>query len=329
MNVSHSIRAAGALTPFGSRARLTALFVLPFALASLASCTANRSATTYTAPRTIDASQAMVMPAPGGPMIINLIEERFSDGVEQKIILATNANTSGENYLSIRLYGPMERERQGTRGLGYKDVTAVALHNEAIRAVPGVAMKTSGLFLRNTYGPFGYAFGQNSSGDSCIYGWQQLRSTENERKNFRNTGKVQIRLRLCENGASERQLLAVMYGYTVTGTFASDQWNPFGGPKEIASAVDPNGGPIYPADAELAPAIAVAPAQPVRRKTVIVQKKVEKPVIDTSAEEEDAAKRIVDVPAPGDDNALTPGDATKGGLQVPQPDCPEGNSACN
>lgn len=334
MNVPDPIRAGRALNPTGSKAWYAAVILLPVVMGGLSACTATRSATTFSAPRTIDASQAMIMPAPGGPTVISLIEERYADGVEQKVILGTDATNTGQNYLSVRIYGPMERETQGIKRLGYKSVTSVTLTNEAIRAVPGVAMKASPLFLRNSYGPFGYAFGQTTAGDSCIYGWQQLRSSNNERQNFRNVGAIQIRLRFCENGASEKQLLGVMYGYTVTGSFASEQWNPFGKPKEVGATI--SGDPIYPEDSELAEPVAAVTTKPVRRNPVVIDTRNDEAATEQSIADEDAAKRVVDVPAPvdGDDASPSDGMATPDGtsessVMVPSPGCPEGNSSCN
>lgn len=321
MDVVDSIRAARRLNPTGGKARLAAFVAVPIVVGMLSACTATRSGTTFTAPRTVDTSQAMIMPAPGGPAVISLIEERFSDGVEQKVILATDATNSGQNYLAVRMYGPMERETQGAKSLGYRNFTAVAMTNEAIRAMPGVSMRQSDLFLRNNYGPFSYAFGQSSGGDSCIYGWQQLRSTEAERENFRNTGKIQIRLRLCENGASEKELLAVMYGYTVTGGFQSEQWNPYGRPKQV-----PLGGePIYPQDAELAQPARTVTVKPVRRRPVVVQTRDDEAIEKQNLEDENAAKQLLDVPAPGadttsDSDAQPAGNTTDSGVLVPGPE---------
>lgn len=309
------------------RARRAAPILLPLLMAGLAACTATRSATPISAPRIVEASQAMIMPAPGGPAVISVIEERFSDGVEQKVVLGTDATNAGQNYLGIRIYGPMERETQGLKSLGYKPFTAAALSAETARAVPGVAMRRSALFLRNNYGPFGYAFGQTRNGDSCIFGWQQLRSSEAERRNFRNVGAIQIRLRLCENGASEKELLAVMYGYTVTGSFSSDQWNPFGKPKVDSPAITSND-PIYPNDSELTAPAKVATVRPPRRKVPVAAQ----PADEEDVKDESAAKRIVDVPAPGGtdgDTTVTPDAAPEDRVVVPGPDCPDGSASCN
>lgn len=340
MNILDPVRAKCAPNPGSNAVRCKAWGVgilLPIVMAGLSACTSTQSAATFSAPRTIDASQAMIMPAPGGPMVLGLIEERFRDGVEQKVILGTDASVSGENYLIVRLYGPMERETRGRKRLGYKSATSSSLFNESIRAVPGVPMKTSGLFLRNSYGPFGYAFGQTRDGDSCIYGWQQLRSSEKERTSFRNTGAIQIRLRVCEAGASEKQLLTVMYGYTIVGGFASEQWNPFGNAKTVTWTPGIGSDPIYPKDAELVAPLEATLPRAARRQPVIGRtENVDAFVIKQNAEDETTAKRVVDVPAPLDtasdaatDGLVTPAGGMDSSVTVPSPGCPDGNSSCN
>lgn len=304
-------------------------------ICGLAACTVTKSGTTISAPRTVEASQAMILPAPGGPTVISVIEQRFSDAVEQKVILGTDATNEGQNYLSIRMYGPMERGTQGEKSLGYHALTSAALSGEIYRAMPGVPMKRSGLFLRNTYGPIGYAFGHTSGGDSCIFGWQQLRSSNAERSGYRNVGAIQVRLRLCENGASEKELLSVMYGYTVTGSFSSDQWNPFGRPRDAAATVGVNGEPIYPNEAELSDPPKVAAVRAVRQRPV-VKRQAEENAVDEAADL-DNAKPIVEVPAPsGDDtgsmpteNDAMPDNATGKQVLVPAPGCQDGAANCN
>lgn len=335
MIFANVIRAVNVLSPNNSNKRVAGLLLLILA-AGLAGCTATKSASAISAPRTIEASQAMIMPAPGGPSVISLIEERFSDGVEQKVILGTDATNEGQNYLSIRMYGPMERETQGQKKLGYRALTSAALSGEVYRAMPGVPMKISGLFLRNTYGPIGYAFGHSKAGDSCIFGWQQLRSSDAERSGYRNVGAIQIRLRLCENGASEKELLSVMYGYTVTGSFLSDQWNPFGRAKDAGSTVGVNGEPIYPNDSELAEPPKVVTVQPVRHRPAVAKRQTEESVVEETVDEENA-KRIVDVPAPSGvdtdpmpaENDVIPDNAKGKQVLVPGPGCEDGTTNCN
>ena len=56
------------------------------------------------------------------------------------------------------------------------------------------------------------------------------RSARATRRNtqVRNFGMIQVRLRLCDARASERQLFGVMYGYTIIGTLNGEIWNPYG-----------------------------------------------------------------------------------------------------
>jgi hypothetical protein len=201
----------------------------------LANCASPYGGAQMGGPQIVEASKALIMPAPGGPSVISVIEERFSNAIEQKVMVSTTASASGQNYFSIRMYGPMETDMQGAKPLDYTAVSAGQQVQDARRAVPGVAMKPSALFLRNSYGPFSYAFGQSSGGDSCLYGWQQVSAQDGGQASFASVGAIQVRLRLCEAGASEKDLLAVMYSYTITGSFPSEHWNPYGAPQDVAN----------------------------------------------------------------------------------------------
>lgn len=325
MRDPHPIRTKlAAIVPVCGALRKPVAFALPMLAIVLAACTATKSGQTITAPRTISPAEAMILPAPGGPTVLSVIEERFSDGVEQKVVLSTEAANEGQNYLSIRIYGPMERAMQGRKKLGYRAFTTSAIRGEIAREVPGVAMRVSDLFLRNSYGPFGYAYGTTSAGDACIFGWQQLRSPEADRSNFRNTGAVQVRLRLCERGASEKELLSVMYGYTVTGSFVSEQWNPFGRPRDATATVGTTGEPIYPRDSELESNVTTSTIRRVERPVVVQETTEEKPAArKVIAGEDDVTRPLVRVPAPVDDETIdgpAAGDPAEGAkVIVPSP----------
>jgi hypothetical protein len=315
----------------GGMARLSAALAALCLGLSLSACASTDSADIIAAPKTVEATNAMVLPAPGGPSIVSVIEERFSDGVKQKIVLGTDAANPGQNYLEIRLYGPMERATQGRNKLGFKAFAAAGLTAEAARAMPGVPMTVSALFLRNSYGPFGYAFGRSKAGDACIYGWQQLRSTKDERAGFRNAGAIQIRLRLCQAGAGEKELLSVLYGYTINGSFGSEQWNPFGEPKDVSSTLGTGGDPVYPRDEELAAPADSPVASPVRRKVAATESRNDTTDELPSTDDETAAKAIVDVPAPQEVNpdAESAEDTGQSPVVVPGPGCDDGNLSCN
>jgi hypothetical protein len=288
----------------------------------LSSCTTSEGAVAVAGARTVDASQSLILPAPGGPAIVSVVEQRYSNAVKQQIILSTSAATPGQNMIDVKMFGPMEWARDGEKRLPYRTALDSAISREIHAAVPGVRMHMSGLFLRNNYGPFGYAYGESASGDSCIYGWQQLRADEAERSSFRNSGAIQVRLRLCENGSSEKELLSVMYGYTLIGSFASEQWNPYGSPRSVDASIGADGNPIYPKETELSAGVEFS------------KPRVRTPRVAADAikqEDEAATEQLVDVPSPSgvDDSEQTPDAATGAKVIVPGPGCENGNAQCN
>jgi hypothetical protein len=127
-----------------------------------------------------------------------------------------------------------------------------------------------------------------------------------------------------------------VYGYTVTGSFSSDQWNPFGRATDAGSTVGVNGEPIYPNDAELAEPPNVVTVQPTRRRPVVAKRQTEESVVEETVDEENA-KRIVNVPAPsGTDSDSMPAendaisdDANGKQVLVPAPGCEDGTMNCN
>ncbi|WP_203426949.1 cellulose biosynthesis protein BcsN [Sinorhizobium sp. BG8] len=185
----------------------------------LTGCASDGGARPFENRRIVSESEALILPGAGGPAVVDVVEKRFSNAVEQTVALSTSAATPGQNFLRVQFFGPMESRLQSQSGLSFRPIQESALRSEMRREIPGVALRASDLYLRNDYGPFGYAFGRSAAGDSCLYGWQQLRSNEAERNAFQNSGMVQIRLRLCDSTAGERELLSVMYGYTVNGGF--------------------------------------------------------------------------------------------------------------
>jgi hypothetical protein len=113
-------------------------------------------------------------------------------------------------------------------------------------AVPGVRLARSATFVQNNYGPFGYASGQSHAGDTCLYAWQQVKAGFAPPQEQRNFGTVQVRIRLCDAHASERQLLSTVYGYTIAGHFAGAALNPFGTPRGADAVLGKPGEPVYP-----------------------------------------------------------------------------------
>lgn len=221
-----------------------------------------------------------MLPPPGGPSVVSVISRKFTNADQQDVLLFTSASTPGQNFLRIKLFGPMSIERDGGKSLGYASLRESVISQEIREALPGVAMKRSGLFLQNDYGPFGYAFGHGRQNDSCFYGWQQIRSNERDRSTFQNSGTIQIRLRLCEEGASEEKLLSVMYNYSIRAGISKPGWNPYGAPPPVEDGIGRTSNPIHPLTADLEPARVTRVSRPVSTKHVsaretIVEKTVE------------------------------------------------------
>lgn len=292
----------------------------------LAGCGAPRDGTRLTeSATTVPAEEAMAMPPPGGPAVVSVISRTFTNADEQDILLFTSASTPGQNFLRIKMFGPMSIERDGGKSLGYATLRDSTIGQEIYKEFPGVAMKRSELFLQNDYGPFGYAFGRGRQNDSCFYGWQQIRSNEQDRSGFQNGGTIQVRLRLCEEGASEEKLLNVMYGYTIRAGISKQGWNPYGAPPPVDDAIGRTSNPIRPLSEDLAPARATRVSRPVVVKPAPVRETIPQnnaqvvPSPDTSRNPQSA--ETIPLPVTADTNTVV----------VPSPACvanSDGTSPC-
>jgi len=212
--------------------------------AAAAGCSSTGTVTRAVAPALVADEQALALPPPGGPAVIGVVERKRGNGIEQTISLATTARVPGQNYLKIEFYGP---EVSRGSSVPFKTINEREILREAALAVPGVRLSRRSTFLQNSYGPFAFAAGRSSLGDTCIYAWQQIRAGSAGNGIGRNFGMIQVRWRLCDSYASEQQLLSAVYGYTITGTFDGKAWNPFGEPGPADSRLGETGFPIYPA----------------------------------------------------------------------------------
>ncbi|EJZ23147.1 cellulose biosynthesis protein BcsN [Rhizobium sp. Pop5] len=211
----------------------------------MAGCTSTGGVRQPSGPETVAPEKALVLPPPGGPSIVSVVERKRGNGVEQNISLFTSSSVPGQNFLKVQFFGA-SGANPGTGDAGFSMINESGIAREVARSAPGVPMATSATFLQNSYGPFGYASGVSRAGDTCIYAWQQIRSSVAANTQARNFGMIQLRLRLCDARASERQLLGIVYGYTVTGTFDGEIWNPYGHAPPADAALGGSGQPIYP-----------------------------------------------------------------------------------
>lgn len=270
---------------------------------------------------TVPHETAFALPSPSGPAVVNIVERRFSDSTQQDIFLFTSASTPGQNVLRIQLFGPVGLQMDGQKGLGYSSIRASEIAKEMRRELPGVALTQSPLYLQNNYGPFSYAYGRGYGNDACLYAWQQIRSPEEARTVFQNRGTIQVRLRLCEDGASEEKLLSTMYGYTIRAAFNVPGWNPYGEPPSVDPTLGRTGNPIYPKSEYLrdSPAAAV---DNVRPRPVLRQRQVARAPENKVPVKQPASAETLPLPTGADIDAVV----------VPSPDCmtqSEGATQCN
>jgi hypothetical protein len=249
------------------------------------------------------AGEAFVIPPPGGPAIIGVVERRYSNAIEQTIALSTDARLPGQNQFTIQLFGPMGREA-GETALDDPRMPDAAIGREMRALLPGISMRRSPLYVQNGFGPFGYATGSTAAGDLCLYAWQRLSSGPS----LVSSGSVQIRLRLCQARATEQSLLGTMYGFTVNASFADKRWNPFGPAPSADPRLGARGQPIRPdGSSGIETAIAPAPSRPTRPRHVPA------PVPEAPPQ--------ADLPPPGAPVVPAPPDATadEGQVTVPPP----------
>jgi hypothetical protein len=269
---------------------------------------------------TVPSETAFALPPPGGPAVVNIVERRFSNSTQQDIFLFTSAATPGQNVLRLQLFGPVGLQMDGQKGLGYSSIRASEIAKEMRRELPGVALTQSPLYLQNNYGPFSYAYGRGHGNDACLYAWQQIRSPEEARTVFQNRGTIQVRLRLCEDGASEEKLLATMYGYTIRAAFNAPGWNPYGEPPSADPTLGRTGNPIYPKSEDLrdSPAAAVDHARP---RPVLRQRQVVRAAENEVPVKQPASAETIPLPTGADIDPVV----------VPSPDCmtqSEGATLC-
>ncbi|WP_051558853.1 cellulose biosynthesis protein BcsN [Allorhizobium undicola] len=243
----------------------------------LSGCASQQVAKPLESVRMVEADRAMILPPPGSHSVSGVIEKTAGNLTEQRVLLATNSNVPGQNYLNIRLYGSTPAGEGGS----HRGLSAPGLQREAYNATNGVASQPSALFMQNSYGPFGFASGKGPSGDHCIYGWQQIRSPENQRSSLGNLGVVDIRARLCDRQAGENELLKTMLGYTVTGAYGSAAWNPYGAPRSAEAVL---AGTARPASAAFSPSIPTAPVAAPHPARPAAPKPAASPVPDSMVE---------------------------------------------
>ncbi|WP_244446801.1 cellulose biosynthesis protein BcsN [Rhizobium sp. YS-1r] len=291
------------------------------ATVTLSACSTTGNVGHPSGPQLVPSEKALIMPPPGGPAIVGVVERIRGNGIEQTVALSTSSKIPGQNYLRIHFFGA-QGSAPDVPDATFRTINENDLRREIARAAPGVPMVRAATFLQNTYGPFGYASGRGQGGDTCLFAWQQIRSPSTSSGIGRGFGMIQVRLRLCDNQATARQMLNAMYGFTIVGTFKGRMWNPYGDVAEADERLGRTGEPIYPEGAfsrrsvSLGYGMSTGAPQPLpaRRKAV---EQVSQPETEAAA----PAGPRVPLPDPGAGVSGSSSSTEATGTTVPSPDC--------
>jgi hypothetical protein len=214
------------------------------ALMSVAAC-AGRSDLGYaTLMSEVPATRAIVVPPPGGPAVVAVLQRVYQNGISQEIALSTASLTNGQNTFYVSLLNNTASNMEIPETLSLSPLTPDRIGREMEERIPGVEMQTSLVYVQNKFGPFGFATGRSASGDLCLYAWQQIEP--DKPAILVPGGAISVRLRLCDADASVDQLLRLMYGYSIAAYYRQESWNPYGDPPPPPAGFGRIDTPMYP-----------------------------------------------------------------------------------
>lgn len=225
--------------------------ILPFSVVvmslAMTGCANNASVVHISTVENVQPTQSAIFPPPGGPSIITVLERDNPDGMQQTILLSASSATPGDSYFKIRLSSGLTENENAPDPQPIRN--RADLDRELLAAFPGTTMVPSGTILQNVFGPFSYASGQGVGGEACVYAWQQITSAGDHKSPLMSLGRIQIRFRMCDAQRSERDLLMVMYGFTITAAVNSKGWNPYGTTVPTQTVAPLSDGIVLPARA--------------------------------------------------------------------------------
>ncbi|MCC6734504.1 MAG: cellulose biosynthesis protein BcsN [Bauldia sp.] len=206
-----------------------AVWAAPLVLALAGCTTVPEPATLQQATEAImvPSEQAFAVPAPAGPAVISVVQRRHYNAVEQEIVLGQSSNREGQNFIRIQLFGPAPFRMATHATIDNNLLDMGDIWEEMDEAVPNVGMTVSPFFVQNKYGAFGYAVGYYSN-DLCLYAWQRVGAASTTLEDESRDAAIGLRLRICRTGATEAQLIEVMYGLTITTYYTDAAWAPHG-----------------------------------------------------------------------------------------------------
>jgi len=245
----------------------------------------------------VPATRAIIVPPPGGPSVVAVLQQTYQNGISQEIALSTASLTTGQNAFYVSLLNNAASNPEIPETLSLPPLTPDRIEREMEERLPGVEMRTSLVYAQNKFGPFGFATGRSTTGDLCLYAWQQIEPSEPAL--LVPGGAISVRLRLCDADATVNQLLRVFYGYTIAAYYRQETWNPYGRPPSPPPQFGEIDAPMYPLGLDGNGAV-------VRRQTVITQPRRAVPSEEAPRRPIDKDTVLPGVPAPSAPEAAPP-----------------------
>ena len=149
---------------------------------------------------------------PGAGPVVNVLEQRFANGLTQEIILAGDTPTGGENKITVSMLSRQANSFDGTNPgmLRLRKSRDAEIFEEISGQFPDVNMNLSQIVDRNAQGPFGYALGRRGK-LTCIFAWQWIEDRSGLDAVFvdlsaSESPSATLRVRLCKTGMTEQTL---------------------------------------------------------------------------------------------------------------------------
>jgi Cellulose biosynthesis protein BcsN len=175
----------------------------------------------YELAKDVPLSRAFVeLPMMAGP-IIAVREKRYANGIEQNMILESEAAADGENRIEVRVTQPGKSDsRIKNEYLQVRNTRLAQIQSDMKEFVWGIPMEIVGSVEANAYGTYGYALGRSKTGYNCLLGWQNVKGVMKERRmlGFTTTSHtdMSVRLRICRTDLNYDQLVSIIRGMRIT-----------------------------------------------------------------------------------------------------------------
>jgi Cellulose biosynthesis protein BcsN len=175
----------------------------------------------YELAQEVPLSRAFVeLPSMSGAMIA-VREKRYANGIEQTMVLESEAAADGENRIEVRITQPGKADsRIKNEYLQVRNTRQEQIRSDMKEFVWGIPMKIVGSVEANAYGTYGYALGRSKLGFNCLLGWQNVKGVMKERRllGFTTTSftEMSVRLRICRTDLNPDQLVSIIRGMRIT-----------------------------------------------------------------------------------------------------------------